>query len=70
MSIMKNENNVLLQQARAAHNMTTGHVRMFIGANFIECEECGKHAHIPRDGILILHNADYSIYESIAPTDF
>lgn len=33
----------VLTLAAASHSERTGHRRFFIGANFLDCEECGRH---------------------------
>ena len=60
----------ILQEARVAHNITTGHTEIIVGLNFVECLECGRHAHSPKDGALILHNSDFSICKNIPATEF
>ena len=59
-----------LKRAALAHQ----HRMVFVGMNFIECLECGLHAHqaegLGGKGLLILHNADYSLYVHIQPEQF
>ena len=58
----------LLLAARTAHAKRTGHRRSMVGMNFLECFDCGKHAHIV-DGKLYLHGRDNKPTE-ITPEKF
>jgi len=60
-----------LLKARNAHFHRTGHKSIIVGNNFVECRECGRHAHIAPDGkSLFVHNKDYSQMETIKIEEF
>lgn len=40
----------VLHDAREAHSLRTGHIRVEVGANFVECRECGRHADLSAEG--------------------
>lgn len=58
----------MLRQARAAHNIRTGHVAIVVYGNFVHCNECGREAVCPQDGLLMLQGRH--IYRSIPATEF
>jgi len=61
----------VLLKARNAHSTRTGHKRIFVGANFVECFECRKHAHLTSDGKrLYVHDGSYKNTETIDAEDF
>lgn len=42
--------------AKQAHRARTGHNDIFVGMNFVECLDCGRHAHqTDGRGVLFLH---------------
>jgi hypothetical protein len=59
-----------LKNARDAHRQRTGHKNFFVGMNFINCEDCGRHAHIGGPSGLIAHDPDYIDIEHITPKEF
>lgn len=65
------EKDSVLVEARNAHRQRTGHTHIFIGANFLECLECRKHAHMTDDCLqLIAHDARHHNEDTIDAKDF
>lgn len=58
-----------LRKAVIAHSQRHPGHKPWAGMNFVCCETCGKHAHI-QGAALLIHNADYSETELIAPEQF
>jgi hypothetical protein len=60
--------------ARDAHRNRTGHKSVAAYGNFVECAECGAHAHIMSANTvkptLCLHDRDYRTVREICPTAF
>ena len=59
-----------LQRARGYHTLNTGHIGIVVGANFIECSECGKHAHLVGKGSTLVRHGPGVSTENIEPKDF
>ena len=47
----------ILYNAKANHENRTGHT-VIVGLNFVECQECKRHAHCARDEVLVLHDRE------------
>ena len=58
-----------LRIARDAHRKRTGHKKIIVGMNFIECLECKKHAHLG-NGHLIVHGRGLLQSAIITPDKF
>lgn len=60
--------------ARDAHRERTGHSDVVAYGNFVECAECGAHAHIMSANTvkptLCLHDRDYRNVREIYPRAF
>lgn len=53
------------------HERYTGHDNFNLGANYVECRDCGKHAHVGSESTypLLVHTSE-KVIESIRPQDF
>ena len=62
----------VLVAAKIGHQRTTGHQEVFLGANFVECMTCGKHAHVvpSYEKPLLVHGRTGSLYHPTRPEDF
>jgi hypothetical protein len=60
--------------ARDAHRERTGHSSVVAYGNFVECAECGAHAHLmsakTAKPTLYLHDRDYQNVREIYPIAF
>ena len=59
--------NETLKVARRYHK----HFRVIVGGNFVECLECGKHAHLDTDPtLLVVHGRAGEPFYYAAPEEF
>ena len=59
----------LLLDARNAHAKRTEHKDIVLGMNFVECMECGQHAHVCSKDKLTLHGHSTE-YRTISAEEF
>lgn len=69
----ENNQRGLMFLAKKFHQATTGHDDVMVGMNFIECMECGKHAHINPSSLeypLTQHDSERFSFKGLRPQDF
>jgi len=69
-SLRYNRGRRVLLDARSAHFQRTGHKRIHVGLNYIECEVCKAHAHLDRFARQLLQHGRVGPLYQIQPAEF